>query len=341
MIKITLDPGHGEFENRGIYSDYYEGRAMFTLAGYLKEELEKYGAVVTLTKKEVDDDPTLAQRGNIAISNGSQVFISLHSNAAAGDRACGVSCFYSSKLPQSKELISLISDAVVSVMNEDTGITYKRGVMTRIYENAGIVYDYYGVIRNSVGGDVKYSYIIEHGFHTNEKECLFLMKNDNLKKLAKAEAEVIAKYFSLSIKEEEKTEENVYTVQKGDTLSKIAKMFDTSVSSLVSANGIENANLIYVGQKILIPKEKEAFYIGDKVRIKDGKITYFPDGNPFPSWVRSYDYTVMKTRDSNGNRVYRNGDECILLGSRIDRKTGQSFGEIRSWCSVNYIDKVN
>lgn len=46
---------------------------------------------------------------------------------------------------------------------------------------------------------------------------------------------------------------NVYIVKKGDTLTKIAKLYDTTVSSLVKLNSIKNANLIYVGQIIKLP----------------------------------------------------------------------------------------
>lgn len=43
-----------------------------------------------------------------------------------------------------------------------------------------------------------------------------------------------------------------YTVKSGDTLSGIAKKYNTTVSKLVKDNNIKNANLIYVGQKIVI-----------------------------------------------------------------------------------------
>lgn len=43
-----------------------------------------------------------------------------------------------------------------------------------------------------------------------------------------------------------------YTVKKGDTLSKIAKKYGTTVSQLASWNNIKNVNLIYVGQKIRV-----------------------------------------------------------------------------------------
>lgn len=45
----------------------------------------------------------------------------------------------------------------------------------------------------------------------------------------------------------------VYTVKSGDTLSAIAKKYKTTVTKIVKLNGIKNANLIIVGQKIKIP----------------------------------------------------------------------------------------
>ena len=45
-----------------------------------------------------------------------------------------------------------------------------------------------------------------------------------------------------------------YTVQRGDTLSKIARSYGMTVDALVKANKIQNANRIYVGQVLCIPK---------------------------------------------------------------------------------------
>lgn len=43
-----------------------------------------------------------------------------------------------------------------------------------------------------------------------------------------------------------------YTVQKGDTLSKIAKKYNTTVDALQKLNNIKNPNLIRVGQKLRV-----------------------------------------------------------------------------------------
>ena len=46
--------------------------------------------------------------------------------------------------------------------------------------------------------------------------------------------------------------EEYYVVQKGDTLTKIAKKYGTTVNQLVAWNNIKNKNLIYAGQKIRV-----------------------------------------------------------------------------------------
>ena len=48
----------------------------------------------------------------------------------------------------------------------------------------------------------------------------------------------------------------IYTVQKGDSLWKIAKKYRTTVEDITAVNEIENPDLIYPGQKVLIIKMK-------------------------------------------------------------------------------------
>ena len=56
-----------------------------------------------------------------------------------------------------------------------------------------------------------------------------------------------------------------YTVQKGDTLAKIASKYGLTISELLSANpSIKNPDMIYVGQKITIPATKMATYTVQK-----------------------------------------------------------------------------
>jgi LysM repeat protein len=45
----------------------------------------------------------------------------------------------------------------------------------------------------------------------------------------------------------------VYTVQRGDTLARIARRYNTTVNTLVQLNCIANPNLIFAGQQIRLP----------------------------------------------------------------------------------------
>ena len=44
-----------------------------------------------------------------------------------------------------------------------------------------------------------------------------------------------------------------YTVQPGDTLYRLALRYNTTIWAIAQANNIANVNLIYVGQKLIIP----------------------------------------------------------------------------------------
>lgn len=65
--------------------------------------------------------------------------------------------------------------------------------------------------------------------------------------------------------------EQIYTVQRGDTLSGIALRFKTTYQALAEYNDISNPNLIEVGQQIRIPGTKTEFKTGDIVDFKDTK----------------------------------------------------------------------
>lgn len=47
-----------------------------------------------------------------------------------------------------------------------------------------------------------------------------------------------------------------YTVKKGDTLSGIARKYNTTVEALASTNGIKNVDVIRVGQVLQIPTKE-------------------------------------------------------------------------------------
>ena len=209
-LLVVIDPGHTDNTyNAGAVKGYYESKAVYDLSLYEKAALEKRGIDVILTRDR-NQNPGLYERGQMAVKKGrgyaNVVFESNHSNAFNG-KAYGVTIIRSAHLPSSEKLADRMIDAIVKVMKPSTGITYNRGVTTKTQSNGA---DWYGVIRGAVSGEVSqkqaqngpvhYDYIVEHGFHDNQKECQFLSKQENLKAIAEAKAAVIADYFGISDK---------------------------------------------------------------------------------------------------------------------------------------------
>ena len=194
-IKVVLDPGHGQFGNPYPAAEgYYEGTQMYKLALMLRKKLETAGIDVVLTRNQVSDDPTLANRGKLAGSTKADLFISLHSDAIGNyvsTSANGVSVYYSIQDAEpNKKFATNLSAAVAELMG-----TRNRGPMTRI-GNGGL--DYYGVIRNSAAAGCKRAFLIEHGFHTNPTDVKWLIDDTKLAKIADIDAKVICDWFNVT-----------------------------------------------------------------------------------------------------------------------------------------------
>ncbi len=195
---IVLDPGHGQFGNPHTTREgFYEGTQNFILASFLKAELEVLGFDVRMTREKVEDNPELAERGSMSGNLGAIMFLSIHSNAPGGNPAderypkvCGAETFYSvSDCEGNAPIARDLTDAVVRTMQ-----TEDRGIKTRRYPDNDSI-DYYGVLRSAAASGCKRAFLIEHGFHTNPEDSAFLQNSECLARLAKAEAEVIDRWF--------------------------------------------------------------------------------------------------------------------------------------------------
>ena len=203
-IKIVLDPGHGRHGNPyPPQKGYYEGTQMWKLSTYLKPELEKYGFEVKTTRPKVTDDPALDTRGKMAA--GHDLIVSLHSNAparASDTKPTGTVIYRTIETPEIKPLCDKIGKKVSEIMGHHYRGTMIKESGTQPGKN------YYGVLRNAMAAGCKAGILIEHGFHTNLKDSAFLIVDTNLKKLAVAEAEIIAEHYGH--KKGGETEDMVY-----------------------------------------------------------------------------------------------------------------------------------
>jgi N-acetylmuramoyl-L-alanine amidase len=192
MIKITIDPGHGQYGNPyPPQKGFYEGTQMWKLANFLKPELEKYGFEVTTTRPKLTNNPSLSSRGKMAA--GHDLIVCLHSNAPArrdDTKPTGSVVYRTIETPEIKPLADNIGKKVSDLMGHHFRGTMVKESGSRPGKN------YNGVLRSAMAAGVKAGMLIEHGFHTNLKDSAFLIKDENLKKLAVAEAGIIAEYYN-------------------------------------------------------------------------------------------------------------------------------------------------
>lgn len=109
-----------------------------------------------------------------------------------------------------------------------------------------------------------------------------------------------------------------YTVKPGDTLSKISKLYGSSVGEIVAVNGIENPNRISVGQILVIPNHSNGF-------MKYGVTT-----------------TVLNIRKSP--TIFSKKVGALTLGTRVEiSEISGSWGHLldgRGWISLDYAVRI-
>ncbi|MFO7664235.1 MAG: LysM peptidoglycan-binding domain-containing protein [Chloroflexota bacterium] len=116
-----------------------------------------------------------------------------------------------------------------------------------------------------------------------------------------------------------------YVVQPGDTLSKIARQYGTTVQAIVQANNIPNPNLIYVGQVLVIPGTTGGVPTPDPGPVTPGPVTGFDFGGQTQTFANK-----QTMRDSGMTWVkhqhkWTAGDSPDLVAGRIQEAKADGF----------------
>ena len=167
---------------------------MFDLQAFLKEALESYGFEVVCTRKSVEESPSLYDRA--AIGKDCDLLVSLHTNAVSNEvnTYTDYVCVFYPMSGEKRELAQQMSDTIAALM----GTKQKAQIRSRV-NSAGNA-DYYGIIRHSVRNGVP-ALLLEQSFHTHPGTTAWLLDDGNLRRLAAAEAAVIAKHYGMEVLE--------------------------------------------------------------------------------------------------------------------------------------------
>ncbi len=267
-MKICIDPGHyGDDYNPGVAAGYVESNFTWTYSWLLKERLEKYGVEVWLTRNTKAEDLGLQARGKKAA--GADLFISVHSNGVDNKPNVNAVFTHWSVRSGGEGIARKIGNALTVFFIGEWGRIDEPCMYCQESEKYP-GYDYFGVLKGAASVEVP-AIIVEHSFHTNAKYCEWAMQEGNLEKMADAEVQAIAEYYSLS----EPIPDDMYCIpqttdlkrgDKGEGVKKlqmrmrqISPEFDAEVKAHSFKNGIPDGSF---GGKMETTMKKFQKYAG-------------------------------------------------------------------------------
>ena len=186
-MKLCLDAGHyGKYNQSPVVPAYWESEFTWKFHLLLQAELESRGIEVVTTRTEQGKDLDVYKRGQLA--KGCDLFLSIHSNA------CGTE---SVDYPLACCTVNGTADVLGHELAEIVGSVMQTSGKPRITKKKqSDGRDWYGVLRGAASVGVP-GVLLEHSFHTNKRATEWLMDDENLRRMAAAEADVIAAHFDV------------------------------------------------------------------------------------------------------------------------------------------------
>lgn len=224
-MKIGVDIGHNVNYDTGARGIGYEDELNSLVGHELIAKLKGTNAIIINCTPQNATSLTDSLRKRVATANKEKcdVFISIHHNAGGGYGA---------------EVLMYPGDKVGALGNEILTNFQKIGLRNRGLKNRN---DLFVLSQTQMP-----ALIIECAFVDSESD----MRSYNYKNVANSIFNALCSYYGL--KSNSIVNERKYTVVKGDTLWGISRKFNTTVDNLKVKNNIENSNLIYPGQVLII-----------------------------------------------------------------------------------------
>ena len=186
--RIVLDPGHGGHDKGAVGKISFEKDLNLKLALKIKDELEKAGFEVFMTRSD-DTFLPLDERSSFAKEHNADIFISIHHNAASVSAANGVEIFTlpPAGIASSHENGGKITDALPGNSFDHANINLSYLIYSNIIKNTdlndrGMKFARYQVLTAAPCPAV----LLEAGFISNAKEEALLNNSDIHAKIAEA-----------------------------------------------------------------------------------------------------------------------------------------------------------
>ena len=244
-LVVALDPGHGGYDGGAGGNGLVEKNLTLSIANYCKAELEQYYGVRVVMTRTGDEYVGLTERVERAVSQGADVFVSIHINASTASSVNGAeviipnqaSWYYQDVHVVGSQLGDKILAQLTALGLANRG-TYWKDCTNNTRFDDGSLTDYYTVISDSHSYGIP-GIIVEHAFISNPSDAAFLGNENNLRALGIADAQGIIQQYGLT-----KVHCDVSTVQDGKTLKATASFYGGLPSNasfkVLSPSGIES-----------------------------------------------------------------------------------------------------
>ena len=295
IIWAFLIPAHGGDDPGAIGNGLQEKDLNLQAAQYMYKRLQELGIPSTIIR---DSDETLPKDARIervqevlnSYGNTPDVIlISNHINAGGGE---GAEIVYSLRNDDTLATLTLNNIG-------DAGQIKRKVYQRRLPENPNK--DYYYILRETANAE---PLLVEYGFIDNTKDAEKL--KNNLNEYVEAVVKAIAEYANVPYTPPLGTSpEGYYTVQRGDTLYKIANQFNISVDDLKKWNNL-TSDVIQIGQLLRISQNIPS--TGSTYIVQKGDTLY--------KIANQYNTTVTELKRINnltGNTLYI-GQELKIPG---------------------------
>lgn len=188
---VAIDPGHGGNDPGKTVGDIYEKDINLKIAVKLKEELEKKGIQVVITRNtdtglysETDTNKKIADMKNrcrtINESN-ANILVSIHQNSYSSQEVKGAQVFFYENSKEGEKLAGILQSVIKEKIDNENTRQHKAN-------------DSYYILLNVEMPAV----IVECGFLTNPDECKKLLDENYQKEMAQAITAGIVEYMNKS-----------------------------------------------------------------------------------------------------------------------------------------------
>ena len=314
---IVIDPARGGSDSGSIANGIVEKDYTLLISNYIYERLKNLGADVKIIR-DIDEYISEEDRANKiknAYGNNSKV-IAL-SNRLTSRTGEGAEIIYA--LRNKNTLAESIAEEL-----SNAGQTVDKWYQRRSEKNTA--QDYNDIQKNT---GVIETIIVDYGNINNSNDANRI--KNNWQKYAEAIVKALANYKGISyVKDGEVS--NTYTVQKGDSLYKIANKYNTTAAELKKLNNL-SSNLLSIGQVIKIPiketsTETETYIVqkGDSLYSIAKKFNTTVDNlkklNNLTSTLLDIGQTLIVTesKSNDDNKIYivQKGDNLYTIANKYN-----------------------